>query len=365
MSSKKNAFNWVNLAEKGKIEGIVRKRLEELKTNSINKFISGDLSLNENNQIPNEIKELLNSKLDKIVLNFSLFTEKEIEEKKNQFYSELEKELDLVINKKALCSIEFEGYTFYNFFKALSSLLDEIEIEIKEDKLYVLTMDPIRISTIEIIIKNESFKFYNLGNLGFNLSDLKKVLKCKSGDDSIISLIFGKEKLYIKINSKKYKSQIERELNCIDYHQSGKIKIDRLHTIEYNCFFDLSKKNLGYLMDNFGIYSEIIHIECYDNKICFIESGDSGTNEISWDKNSKASYNFKSKNKNSKNIFIQNQCHGNYSLEFFNMNNKMASLLNSSDQILFSIREKYPLKSEIIYAKLGGSFIRFYISPRN
>ncbi len=365
MPSNKVNFNWQKLAKKGEIEGDVRKRLEELMINSINKFVSGEFILKGKIQISSETKNSINTRLNKIFLDYSIFTENEIKEKIKRFYLNLEKDLDLLINKKACCSIEFEGYTIYNFFKSLSSLLDEIEIEIKKDKLYILTMDPLRISTIEIFIANKSFNFYKTEKLGFNLNDLQNVLKCKSNDNSTINLIFGKKKLFITIKSKKYKSQIDRELKCIDYHQSGKINIDNLHIIDYSCRFDLSKERLGYLIDNFGIYSEIINIECSDNKICFIESGDSGFNEISWDKNSLSNIIFESKSKNYENEENQNHCKGFYSLDFFNMNYKMATLLNSSDHISFSIRERFPLKSIIKYLMLGESFIRFYISPRN
>lgn len=366
MPSNEIDFDWQKLAKKGKIEGDIKVRLEELKINSINKFISGEFILEGKIQITSEAKDLINTELNEIFLDYFIFTENEIKEKIRQFYLNLEKDLDLLIIKKACCSIEFDGYTIFHFFKALTSLLDEIEIEIKKDKLYILTMDPLRISTIEIIITNKSFKFYNVGKLGFNLNDLQNVLKCKSADNSIINLVFGKEKLFITIKSKKYKSQIDRGLKCIDYHQSGKINVDQLHNIEYNCRFDLSKEKLGYLIDNFGIYSDIINIKCYNNRISFIESGDSGFNEISWDNNSLSNIIFKSISNNYK-LEENNQdyCSGIYSLDFFNMNYKMGTLLNNSDMISFSIREKFPLKSEIKYNMLGISFIRFYISPRN
>ena len=48
----------------------------------------------------------------------------------------------------------------------------------------------------------------------------------------------------------------------------------------------MSKEKLEYLINNFGLYSEIIKIRCYKDKVSFIELGESGNNEISWNSNS-------------------------------------------------------------------------------
>jgi len=56
---------------------------------------------------------------------------------------------------------------------------------------------------------------------------------------------------------------------------------------------------------------------------------------------------------------------GIYSLDFFNMTYKMANLLDKSELITLSMKEKHPLKSEIIFPKLGDTILKLYISPRS
>ena len=370
MVDNKVNFDWENLAIKGGLEGQLKEELRRLKENLINRVIeSGESPFSQNSsQLSNEFINSVKPQLDEMFLDFSFLTKDEKVSKRKQFFIELCYELDLIINRKACCSIEFEGYAIYSFFKALSSLLDEVEIKVYQDKLYILTMDPLRIVIFEVIIVNKTFKFYKEGMLGFNLNDLQKALKCKSSDESKINLIFGKDKLYISINSKKFHSHIERELNCINFHESGKLDIDELHIIKYPCCFKLSKDKLEYLLDNFGLYSEIIKIRCYKDKVSFIELGESGNNEISWNSNSIPNFFFNphlsKEEENKSELNSLKYYEGIYSLDFFNMTYKMANLLDKSELITLSMKEKHPLKSEMIFPKLGDALIKLYISPR-
>jgi hypothetical protein len=159
MVDNKVNFNWENLAIKGRLEGQLKEELGALKKNLFNRVIESGESpfLQKSNQFYNEFKNSVETQLDEIFLGFSFLTKDEKVHKRQRFFIELCYELDLIINRKACCSIEFEGYAIYGFFKALSSLLDEIEIKVYQDKLYILTMDPLRIIIFEIVILNKTF----------------------------------------------------------------------------------------------------------------------------------------------------------------------------------------------------------------
>ena len=85
--------------------------------------------MQKSNKFYNEFKNSVETQLDEMFLGFSFLTKDEKGHKRQRFFIELCYELDLIINRKACCSIEFEGYAIYSFFKALSSLLDEVEIK--------------------------------------------------------------------------------------------------------------------------------------------------------------------------------------------------------------------------------------------
>ncbi|MHA1252625.1 MAG: hypothetical protein ACTSRP_21745 [Candidatus Helarchaeota archaeon] len=366
-------IQWQELAKKGKLEGDLRDELDKFRHDLINKILTNNNCnlINENNVLSENAKELINPKLDDIFLKYNVFSEKEIKLKKKQFYFNLERDLNLILNKEALCSIKFDGYTIYRFFNAISLLLPEVEINVQKDRLYILTIDPLRICLIEIILRNDSYQFFREGKISFNLLDLQNVLKCKNNDNSITELIFGLHKLYIKINSKKFNSIIERELNCIDFHQSEDLNIKPLRNIDYTCQFEISKEKLKYLLENFGIYSDIIELQISPKKIQFIESGELGNNTISWDKNSISKLDIIfNKDQISSNISKYKKANSNkkiktqFSLSFFNIIYKMASLLDKSDKIFFFLREKFPMVSKIRFPKLEKTLINLYISPR-
>ena len=360
MSVHRNEFNWDFLAKKGELENQLKEKLSSLKKEVLQKILEDNNSRNLESAklIFNKFQDLIQNQLDETISNYSFYTDNEKNYKKQQFNKDLLQDINLLVEKKALCSIKFDGYSIYNFFKSLSLLLPEIEFIICEDKIYIIAMDPLRIVTFEITISNYYFKFYNKGKIGCNLNDLQKALKCKASDETTTNMIFGKDKLYLTIKSKKFKSQIERELSCIDFHQSGIIDIEKLHKITYPCHLELSKERISYLLENFGLYSEIIKIQCDSNRISFRETSPSGNNEISWNNDSSLKIEFKPDELN------MNGLDGAYSLEFFTINNKMASLLEKSEGVLFFLKSDYPLKSEIKFSKLGDVWIKFYISPR-
>ena len=356
MSSKKNGFNWNSLAERGKLECLIKKKIEKLRDEIINILkAENNGNLIKPKQKVAEIKISIESQLDSIFSEYNIYTKSDIETKKQEFCQNIEKSFDLLLNKKALCSIEFDGYNLYMFFKALSTILPEIEIQIQNNHLYILTMDPLRIAILEISLSHKNYEFYEPGKISFNLNDLQNVLKCKNSDNSKVSLIFGAERLYITITSKKYKSQIKRKLNSIDYLQSGGINISSLNEIEYSCNFYITKGKLVYLIENFGIYSEIIEIKCRQEKICFSETGDSGSNEIQWLKSSISNIVFKGEKR---------EVSGFFSLDFFKMISKMASLLDKSEIISFSLSEVKPLRAKINYQAIDNTTIKFFIAPR-
>jgi len=355
----------MKLAEKGKIEEEIKKRLKMLNTSLVAKFqneLTPDLL--KTKQSSNEIRLAVENQLDDIFSVYDIYTIKEKKIKKQVFCQNIENILDLLINKKICCSIDFNGHYIFKFFKALSAILDEVEFQIRENLIYILTMDPLRIAIIEIVLSNDSMVFYQNGKISFNLTELQKALKCKSSDESKTALMFGKEKFFIAINSNKFKSQIKRELNAIDFHQSGNIDINKLIEFRYPCKFSLSKEKLEYLIENFGLYSEILEIYCFKDKISFLESGESGKNEITWGRNHIPYISFnlnKNKEENDENqVFVKEM----FSFDFFKMIYKMASILNKNDVISFSIREDYPLKAVINYPKLEKTKVNFYISPR-
>lgn len=77
---------------------------------------------------------------------------------------------------------------FTTLFDILSSIVDEVNIEFRKNEIYIQTMDSVRISLFELVLKEEWFETYDVGKtlvLGVKLSIINKILSCRHPTQSI------------------------------------------------------------------------------------------------------------------------------------------------------------------------------------
>ena len=143
------------------------------------------------------------------------------------------------------------------------------------------------------------------------------------------------------------------------------------------------------------MYGGVIKIRCSKDHISFIEENEVGKNEIVWKVDTGIKFNFNLKTQkekleelrkskyayekikntiNEKLSDLQEEIEyyqksesseGYYSFDFFKINHKISNILDKSNKIMFYLRNNHPLKSVFHFSKLGCTFIKFYISPRN
>ena len=92
---------------------------------------------------------------------------------------------------------------FATLFEILSSIIDEVNIEFRENEIYIQTMDSVRISLFELVLKEEWFKTYDIDKsivIGVKLSVINKILNCTHPTQSIVFVyIDDKDKLDISL----------------------------------------------------------------------------------------------------------------------------------------------------------------------
>lgn len=77
---------------------------------------------------------------------------------------------------------------FATLFDILSSIVDEMNIEFRENEIYIQTMDSGRISLFELVLKEEWFETYDVDKpvvIGVKLSTINKILNCRHPSQSI------------------------------------------------------------------------------------------------------------------------------------------------------------------------------------
>lgn len=195
--------------------------------------------------------------------------------------------------KKAFAQITFSQFHLFKFFEALDSFVDEIEIEITENEIKIVTSYPSRIGLMEMIFNNKIDQFYRAGKVGVNVENLKKKLK-GFNDNSEVVLVFTEKILEMVITSPKRKRTIRRTLIPIDFEKQD-IPIDTLNRIVNPYTFEMTKNDFVDLMNNSGYYSEIINIIVNLQLVIFRESGDEGSSEIDYKKKNLVSLKFNEK----------------------------------------------------------------------
>lgn len=378
----KSKFNWKEFEKEAEIENQIRGKFEILRKEIIK---SKETPFKDkSNEYTKDFGILLDLKIEEILDCFQNFPLKNKKTLKNKFNSSLKRDLDLIFNKKALCLISFRSIAIFKFFQVISTIFDDIKIEIQQNKLYICEIDASRKVLMEINIFNKNYVFFREGKINLDLINLRNVLKAKKGDESQTSIIIGENKLFIEIYSKKYKCSLKRILNNKTKDEKTKNSVQELKKINYPCRFQLTKEKLMYLKDNFGLYSEKINIVCSKNQIKFTERGQIGFNELIWENKQENEVMIDLQNiKSDQEDFIKNtdkiiqdelensnrkikrkhEIRGKFWIEYFDTCLKIMKFLKESHKIIFFMQEKKPLKSEIKIENLGETVVRFYFDP--
>lgn len=280
MVESKGKDKWNDWFQEGELNKEINVKLEDL----FEKYLEGDpksIFLKNSGQLTKEFVEKVNNDLDLTFARFPKLSAKESSLKRNLFISDLRERLDLLHNKKALCKISFDAYSFDNFIKSCSDLVDEIEFRINKNNIHFTIMDSSRINLFRVNLSTKNYSFFKEGKLAINLEDLYKVLTCNAGDQSSTTLLFGQEQIFITIRSEKFKSEIKRTIKGIDL-EIEEIPLDHLEDLVYPFAFIISKEKLEYTLKNLGVYSEVIGININEDILTFHESGQLGSGEIIW-----------------------------------------------------------------------------------
>jgi len=373
MTETKTKYNWTDLAERGNSYEETRTALNSLEAHCIG--LSKAEIYNETNNFKNEFTQDLDTRLDKIFEESSL-SESDNNSLRKDFLKNLKNTLELIVIKKAYAQITFSQFHLHKFFEALNTFVDEIEIQITESAVMIVTTDPSRIGLMEIIFNSKYYQFYKAGKVGINVEDFKNKLKC-TNDNSEVQLIFSEQVLEMHITSPKRKRTIKRTLNTIAFEPQGN-SIGSLNGIVAPYTFEMTKDDFEDLMKNSGYYSEIIDVKVDGKCVFFNESSQQGESEIFYKKKNLVSLTFNEKKLLSeieqehdsdrkqilKQTIKEKISTSSYSLTFLKVVKKFCTILDIQDKIVFSIKTDTPLKVQISFKKLNKTTLTFYLAPR-
>ncbi len=407
----KSDFDWNEIAKKGAQDKRIQKEIGDFEEYCF-KYLEKQKITSIAQEVLQPKWDVLEEKAGEIHKNYPDITPKDFKRRILQAFERVKERVGLHLIKKAKCEITFDGFGIYKFFEAVASFIDELQFSVREDALYLHTMDASRIGLMEIKFFNESFKFFKTGKLGINIEDLKILTQCQAGDQAETRIIIGEDRLFLEIKSK-YNPKLDRDLIALDI-EVEEIPMDNLNAIVYPHIFEIPKDKYEYLMRNFGKYSEILDIECNNDAVTFSESGQIGQQQMSWTKKQlpriehireTLQYEIKKLNKEIDNLQeslsdeeidseqieeelkeravrrsnllqLKNEVgrlralldikssKGSYSLTFLNINKKMTSVLTPNEVLRFSLNTDHPLRTEIDFKRLGDVHLIYYLAAR-
>ena len=352
---------WDKFEQQGKTDAELQHEFDQLFT-----YYTENLPVNifvENSDLfTEEFMQELEKKYNGIFKKFLQLPQKQATHWKKKTSLQLREQLDLLINKKTLCTIAFDSYSIHKFFEALKNVVEEVEFEIKQDKILITLADDYVVSLAKVSIRNRSYTLYREGRLALNIEDLDNLLKANDKDNAHIILFFGEDRLYITITSKKFKTSLQRTLEQLDLDKRD-ITALNLHEIAYPCKFEITKQLLEYVIANSGKYSDIIGVECTPEQLTFSEIGQIGEGTIPFKKKAIKSIEFfhdSVENKSEQEIGQKEY----FGLEYFKTVKKLASILANNDPIQFFLKNDHPLKSLIEFKRLEDTNITFFFASR-
>ena len=373
MTETKPKYNWDELAEKGNNYEQIRIALNSLETHCVG--LSKAEIYADDNTFKKDFTQDLEAKLDQIFEESSL-PESDNSSMKKHFLKNLKTTLELIVVKEAYAQITFSQFHLHKFLDALNTFVDEIQIQLNEEGIIIVTTDPSRIGLMEITFGSKTYQFYRAGKVGINLDNLQKKLN-RASANSEVQLIFSEKVLEMNIKSPKRKRVIKRTLFPIDFEPQGN-SIGSLHNIVPPYTFEMTKDDYEDLIKNLGYYSEIVDIDVNLQRVIFKESGKEGSSEIDYKKKNLVSLELNEQellseiegeqDSNRKITLTKNlkekDCTGAYSLSFLKVVKSFCSVLELQDRIAFSIKTNTPLRVNMSFKKLNKTTLTFYLAPR-
>jgi len=256
---------WENLAEEGKSEEEINRQLEDLKE-GVSQRPAKEIFTPSSNEFSPVFEEELNASLLSIL---NTVPKADQSRRIKKFTLELQSHLNLVLNQKAFCEIQFDAYPLYQFFHAVSNVFDKAELQILDSHIELNINNSTNTSLIHTIIKNDSFTCFKKGTLSLSLFDFAKLLKCNASDKSTTTLTFTKKQLNIHIYSQKHNATITRTLKPTD-DEFEELNREALQ-LSFIGKFKIPKEKLDYIFSNLGITSDVIDIEVHHDKVVFVE----------------------------------------------------------------------------------------------
>lgn len=270
---------------------------------------------------------------------------------------------------------------FTTIFQIIKSISEQISIHFTDEKMFIQTMDPSKVSVLEIAIRSTWFDFYSCQeddlHIGINTSILHRILSSKEKTQTIhfeynTEDTGNEDKLFVNMVEitptkelqttnegevvvptdvpKNYKNVYNRyfEVPLINLEN----ELMEIPTIDYEADISLPSINFAILIHQLKGFGEVLNIKCNENDIQFIsKSAENGSMrvEIKIDELSGFS------------IIEGENINVSFSLQYINT---ISAYSKISKMVELKIRRDYPIRVDYLFGETEEGSIKFFLSPK-
>jgi proliferating cell nuclear antigen len=245
------------------------------------------------------------------------------------------------------------GKVFKQLIEALKDLVQDANIDCSEDELSIQAMDSSHVSLVQVNLRSQGFDHFRCDraiSLGFNSTNMSKILKC-AGNDDIITLKAEDtaDTLTLMFESPKQEriADFELKLMDIDAEPLG------IPDTEYKCTIRLPSNEFQRIIRDMQVLGDTCIISCTKEGVRFSVSGDLGTGNVLLRANASE--------KEDEQVMIEmdEPVELTFALRYLNFFTKATGL---GPSVILSMSPDVPIVVEYPIEEIG--FIKYYLAPK-
>uniref|UniRef100_A0A915KNK1 DNA sliding clamp PCNA n=1 Tax=Romanomermis culicivorax TaxID=13658 RepID=A0A915KNK1_ROMCU len=237
---------------------------------------------------------------------------------------------------------------------AIKDLLTEAQWECTETGMSLQAMDSSHVALVSLKLRSEGFEEYRCDrnlNMGINLVNMSKIMKCASNDDTVtlraqedgdtISFVFESP-------NQERQSEFEIKLMDLDIEHLG------IPDTEYSCIVQMPSSEFSRICRDLSQLGDSMCITCTKSGIGFSSKGDLGSGMIRLSQSTSHE-----KEENHVVIDLYDPCNVTFAIKYLNIFAKASPL---SGRVKISVSNDVPIVVEYQIEDIG--FLRFYLAPK-
>ncbi|KAL3762297.1 hypothetical protein ACHAWU_000944 [Discostella pseudostelligera] len=247
-----------------------------------------------------------------------------------------------------------QGKVFKQLIEALKDLVQEANIDCTDDEMSIQAMDNSHVALVAVCLRSGGFDHFRCDrpiSLGFNATNMGKILKC-AGNDDIITLKAEDEgdslALVFESPSQDRIADFELKLMDIDSEQLG------IPDTEYKCTIQMPSGEFQRIIRDMQVLGDTLAISCTKEGVKFHVEGDLGVGNVLIRQNNTAE-----KEEDRVLIEMEEPVELTFALRYLNFFTKATSL---GPTVILSMSPDVPVVVEYPIGETGH--IKYYLAPK-